>query len=112
MHHVAIVVKDTAEALEFYEGVLGLEVLPRPDFGVGGAWLRSGEQEIHLVERPGAEPSTIAHMAFRVTDVDAVVRTLTERGVQVQGPTELPNGARQAFTADPSGNLVEFNQPA
>ena len=39
--HVNLCVTDPEAAREFYEGKLGLEVLPRPDFGgFGGYWFR------------------------------------------------------------------------
>ena len=114
VHHVAVVVPDTAAALFFYRDVLGLEVIPRPDVGVGGAWLRAGGpggQEIHLIERPDATPVPGQHVAFRVGDLDAVVEELRAADVGVRGPNELPNGTRQAFVRDPSGNMVELTQP-
>src|SRR5262245_19217417 len=50
VHHVSLNVDDNEKASRFYTEVLGLEVLPRPDFPFKGAWLRAGNQEIHLIE--------------------------------------------------------------
>ena len=50
IHHVAICVRDEDEALAFYRDVLGLTVLPRPDFGFGGYWLDAGGQQVHLMK--------------------------------------------------------------
>ena len=50
VHHVSLNVSDTEVAGRFYTEVLGLEVLPRPDFGFPGAWLYAGEHAfVHLV---------------------------------------------------------------
>lgn len=111
VHHVSLNVEDAEKTGRFYIDVLGLEVLPRPDFGFKGYWLRTGNQEIHLIEVkdhrvPGGE-----HFAFRVEDMDEAVRELTERGVKVSNPMQIPGAGRQAFLRDPSGNLVELNEP-
>ena len=113
IHHVSINVSDTARALEFYNGVLGLGVLPRPNFSFGGAWLDAGHgRQIHLIE--GEVPPNLGqHVAFRVDDVDGVVAQLRAGGLDVSdakpvGDTKI----RQAFTHDPDGNLIELSQPA
>jgi catechol 2,3-dioxygenase-like lactoylglutathione lyase family enzyme len=112
VHHVSVNVADAARSLAFYVEVLGLEPIPRPDLGIGGAWLRLGEQEIHLVELAGTTPAPGQHMAFRVDDLDAATAELASRGVDVRGPSSLPNGTRQAFVQDPDGNMIELTQPA
>jgi hypothetical protein len=49
-------------------------------------------------------------MAFTVDDIDASIAALRDRGVTV--PDWSDNGAsRQTFLHDPSGNVVELNQP-
>ena len=50
VHHVSLNVDDAEKTGRFYTEVLGLEVLPRPDFPFKGLWLRAGGQEIHLIE--------------------------------------------------------------
>lgn len=44
VHHVAFRVDDMDAALEFYMGVLGCKMLPRPEGlpGARGAWLQCG----------------------------------------------------------------------
>lgn len=48
--------------------------------------------------------------AFRVDDIDETVRELARTGVEPRR-FERPDGSRQAFLRDPSGNLIEPNQP-
>jgi catechol 2,3-dioxygenase-like lactoylglutathione lyase family enzyme len=92
IHHVSINVSDTRRALAFYEGILGMAVLPRPDFSFGGAWLDAGNgRQIHLIEGD-VPPSLGQHVAFRVDVGDTAIR--------------------QAFAHDPDGNLLEFSQPS
>jgi len=51
------------------------------------------------------------HFAIRVADLDAVVRELRGRGLDVRDPKPVGT-ARQTFVHDPSGNMVELHQPA
>ena len=111
VHHVSINVQDVAEAGTFYVDVLGLEQLDRPDFGFPGMWLRSEGQEIHLMQVENHQAPEGQHFAFLVDDIEAVIAELTDRGVKVSKARALPGGARQAFLKDPSGNMLEINQP-
>lgn len=112
VHHVSLDVADVDAAARFYGDVLGLTPIDRPDFGFPGAWFEANGTQIHLIEVPAHEAPTSQHFAFRVDDVDAVVATLVDRGVEVSGPSAGFAGAgRQAFLKDPSGNLIELNQP-
>ncbi len=110
IHHVSINVKDTAAAEKFYVEVLEMELLDRPDFGFRGAWLRAGEQEVHLMEMDSGPPLKEQHFAFKVSDIDALRERLADAGFTCSEPREIAGICRQAFTHDPSGNLVEFNQ--
>ena len=110
VHHVSIMTPDVDVALEFYVDVLGLGVRSdRPDFGIGGAWLDAGGQQVHLVE--GAVPNNAGqHFALLVDDLDGVVSELRARGFDVQEPFDSGVG-RQTTVSDPAGNVVELNQP-
>ncbi len=111
IHHVSINITDLHRSLAFYVGVLGLEVLPRPDLSVDGAWLAAGAQrQVHLIVAE-VPPNRGQHFAFLVSDIDAVCRTLEASGITIDGPRSVGNG-RQAFFADPDGNRIEVNQPA
>ena len=112
VHHVSINVHDAEKTGRFYTEVLGLEMLPRPDFPFKGHWLRAGGQEIHLIEVadhhvPGGE-----HFAFGVDDIDATcrgARRARREGEQAHGHSRRAAGRRSS--RDPAGNLVELNQP-
>jgi catechol 2,3-dioxygenase-like lactoylglutathione lyase family enzyme len=111
IHHVSINVTDTAAALDFYVGVLGLGVrADRPDFSFAGAWLDIGGQQVHLLEVPMPDQKG-QHFAVWVDDLDATVAEIRAKGVTVSNPKPVGPG-RQAFVHDPSGNLVELNEPA
>jgi glyoxylase I family protein len=110
VHHVSINVTDVQAALDFYTGVLGLtQRTDRPDFGLGGAWLDVGGQQVHLIEAPVPERRG-QHFALRVDDLDAAVAELRAKDIEIADPKPVGTG-RQTFLYDPSGNMVELNQP-
>jgi catechol 2,3-dioxygenase-like lactoylglutathione lyase family enzyme len=110
IHHVSINVSDVDTARDFYVNLLGLEPLERPNFAFPGAWLRSGEQEVHLIGVDSGPPLKEQHFAFRVSDIEAIRQKLERAGVRCSKPVEIAGVCLQAFTHDPSGNMVEFNQ--
>jgi len=121
VHHVSINVRDVEAARAFYVDLLGLEVLPtRPDFPFAGYWLRSGNTELHLLEVADFDPPKGQHFAFRVSDLEGVLAEFKERGPALSGDfmnmpageiIDIPGVGRQAFVFDPTGNMVELNEP-
>jgi glyoxylase I family protein len=112
LHHASLVVSNTAASLEFYSGVLGLELTDRPDLGFPGAWLKLGEQQIHLLELPTVDPTTgrpahggrDRHVALSTRNVDLVRAALDEAGWAY---TLSISGRRALFCRDPDGNAIE-----
>ena len=112
VHHVSLNVDDVEKVGKFYTEVLGLEVLPRPDFGFPGMWLRSEGQEIHLMQVENHQAPEGQHFAFRIDDMQAALQHLEKHDVKVRGPFSIPGtGASQCFFKDPAGNMIELNQP-
>jgi catechol 2,3-dioxygenase-like lactoylglutathione lyase family enzyme len=112
VHHVSLNVHDVEETGRFYLDVLGLEKIPRPEFPFAGLWMRSEAQEIHLIQVEGHQAPEGQHFAFRVDDLDGAIAYLAEKGVKASKPNEIRGVGRQAFIRDPSGNIVELNEPA
>jgi len=110
IHHVSINVSDVDAALKFYVDVLGMEVLPRPELGFPGAWLKNADQEVHLLGIESTPPPKEQHFAFKVDDLAAVTATVQEAGFKCSKPSEIAAVCLQSFTHDPSGNMIEFNQ--
>jgi glyoxylase I family protein len=109
IHHVALNVPDVDEAVTFYTELLGGTLRDdRPDFGIAGAWIDFGGQQLHLIEAP--VPRNLGqHFAIRVGDIDAAVAELRSRGVEIADPVEV-NASRQTFLDDPGGNPIELHQ--
>lgn len=112
VHHVSINVGDVEAAGRFYVDTLGMQPLPRPDFGFPGMWLRCGGQEIHLIQVDGHVAPKGQHFALRVGDIESVRQALRAKGVEVSDVIDIPGAGRQVFFFDPAGNMIELNQPA
>lgn len=114
--HVAISVNDLDEARAFYCDVLGFEVLPRPDFGFPGLWLRVGALQLHLAvaDEPVSAGPGFPHFALYVPtdEFDATIDAVRNAGVKMLGEpsSRVDFGTRvhAAFIADPSGNVIEL----
>lgn len=117
-HHISFPVRDLARARRFYEGVLGLAPIPRPDLGtLRGIWYRAGPCEVHLIEVPagvdvGPPPPTLnplaRHAAFAVDDYDTTLAALRRHGLEVLESRD----AGQMWLRDPDGNVIELIVPA
>ena len=76
VHHVSVNVADIDEATRFYTDVLGLEQLPRPDFGFPGAWLKRVESCLRTIptqfntDRMVAEYAQSAYRPLAVRHAD------------------------------------------
>jgi lactoylglutathione lyase/methylmalonyl-CoA/ethylmalonyl-CoA epimerase len=123
--HLGVAVKSIEQALEFYQKTLGIEptgVEEVPSQKVKVAFLPVGESNIELLE-PTSEDSAIAkhiekrgegiaHLAFKVDDIEAALSTLKEKGVRLINETPQPgaHGAKIAFIHPKSTNgiLIEL----
>ncbi|MGD8206952.1 MAG: VOC family protein [Thiohalocapsa sp.] len=114
LHHVSLLVSDTARALAFYRDLLGIELDPsRPSMDFPGAWLRVGDRQIHLLELPSPDPVSgrpahggrDRHVALTVTDLDVLAQRLDAAGIDY---TISRSGRRALFCRDPDANALEL----
>ena len=114
LDHCSLIVANTSKALEFYEGILGLEVdESRPDIGYPGAWLQVGSSQIHLLEVPDPYASINRpehggrdnHVALQVSDLDEIIRRLQAAGIAY---SKSKSGRMALFCRDFDGNAVEL----
>ena len=108
---------DPRQARAFYEQVLGLRVIEQNDFAcvfdANGTMLRV--TAVAEVARPG-----YTVLGWRVADIVATVRGLTERGVvflrydgmdqDESGVWTTPGGDKIAWFTDPGGNVLSLTQ--
>ena len=122
IHHVAIIVSDYEVSREFYVERLGFEVVRenwRPEKRDWKLDLRvnpTTELEIFAPENPPERPSYpeacgLRHLAFRVSDIDAAVAELAERGIECEPVrTDDFTGERMTFFSDPDGLPLELHE--
>ena len=118
--HVNIVADDLDAARDFYGTKLGLTEIPRPDFGIPGAWFRLGPSQFHIILVPempdlkGAAP----HFAVYVptADFERTIGELKDKGIAFTSDVRVREDfgvpVKTAFCKDPSGNLIEFTDVA
>jgi YD repeat-containing protein len=115
INHVSISAPDLERSVRFYTEVLGMERVPTPRFpGQPVAWLRLGDQQVHLFQREGAPQ--FHHFGLNVDDFEAAYAKVRELEIRDEetfmgGIFELPGGEVQMYLRDPAGNLVEIDWP-
>ncbi len=113
--HVALVVKNRDEAVEFYTRKVGFEKKADYNPPAGERWVTVGPkgQDLELVlmkaEKVGAKISS-THITMSVDDCKKTSAELKSRGVQFkQEPLEHPYGVSAIFV-DLDGNTFQINQ--
>ena len=127
IEHLGIAIPSIAEALPYYEGVLGMTcyaIEEVADQKVKTAFLKVGEVKIELLE-PTSPESTVAkfieknggrggfhHIAYAVNDIEARLQEVADKGVQLIDKT--PRGGAEGMTIaflhpkSTAGILTEF----
>jgi methylmalonyl-CoA/ethylmalonyl-CoA epimerase len=127
IEHLGIAVPSIAEALPYYEGVLGMTcyaIEEVADQKVKTAFLKVGEVKIELLE-PTSPESTVAkfieknggrggfhHIAYAVNDIEVRLQEVADKGVQLIDKT--PRGGAEGMTIaflhpkSTAGILTEF----
>lgn len=114
LNHVDIIIPRGAEpaAREFYCDFLGFKEIEKPAElqKNGGIWLQLGDVQIHLGIQDGYDPAkTKAHLAYEVSDLEALKTALAKRGVRWNDNAQIPGFVRGDIR-DPFGNRIEFLQ--
>lgn len=117
LHHVSLTVTDLDKAKYFYEKILCLKELKRPDFDFPGAWYQIENQQLHLIVYPESQTirtnktlnSKEGHFALRVENYYDTLNWLKQNNVEIVEKPYGVSGFAQIFCADPDGNLIELN---
>jgi len=129
LNHVAIAVRDIAQAAEVYRDILGArvsEVVPQPEHGVSTVFITLPNAKIELLEPLGAgspiekflernPDGGIHHLCYEVDDIQAARERLKAIGARVLGDGEPKIGAHGKpvlflHPKDFCGTLVEIEQ--
>eukprot|EP01018_Ginkgo_biloba_P021902 Gb_04851 [translate_table: standard] len=118
IHHVGLLCANLEKSLEFYQGLLGLEVneaRPNDKLPYRGKWLWVGSEMIHLMELPNPDPLTgrpehggrDRHTCIAIRSVNQLKSVFEKAGVSY---TLSRSGRPAIFARDPDGNALEFTQ--
>ena len=126
LNHVAVVVNDITEALDFWEKALGIKlghVEDVPSQKVKVAFLPVGESEIELVQPTSEDTGTtkflqargagMHHLCFEVDNIDEMLADLKSRSIRLINDEPLVlKGRKMAFIHPESANgvLIELYQ--
>jgi catechol 2,3-dioxygenase-like lactoylglutathione lyase family enzyme len=116
INHVSFIVSDAEVAREFYQSVLGLALVTRPNLGFPGYWMDlGGGQTLHLlavddpyhdVPRPH-HPGRDRHLALGVANLESVITRLAEHKVAYK---VSQSGRSAVFFYDPDLNVIELTE--
>ncbi|GKT12369.1 MAG: glyoxylase I family protein [Thiomicrorhabdus sp.] len=112
--HVSIIVKDAEASLAFYQSLLGVDLLIRPNLGFPGYWidLYAG-QSLHIMQLDNPNENTIRpehggrdyHFALRVDSIEAYVEKLEKSDLIY---TRSKSGRKALFIKDLDNNAFEL----
>ncbi len=135
VHHCAIATVDLDRMVDFYQSVMGFELVSRGSWDAGSArhdamtqlsgsaahmvMLRLGTTCLELFEyqspRPrGNDPNRpvsdagLTHMAFVTDDIDADYARMTQAGVRFHCAPNASGPLRATYGRDPEGNVFEL----
>lgn len=114
LFHAGLLVSDLAVSQVFYERVLGLTRMPRPDLPYPGVWYALNDyQQLHLMQLPNPDQNAIRpphggrdrHIALGVTSIEGFQSRLELAHVVY---TRSRSGRPALFCRDPDGNTLEL----
>jgi lactoylglutathione lyase len=118
--HVGIMVKDIETSKQFYQQIVGLELIEEMIHTNGELKLAflgiNGETIVELIEGYNANlpaEGKVHHVAFTVEGIEKEKERLQSLGVSLvwEDITTLPNGAKYLFFLGPDGEWIEFYEP-
>lgn len=136
IHHTAIATLDLDRLLDFYVGLVGLQLLgdftwqddARLDTIVGlpntkarSVFLDAGNTFLEFFQYHSPEPvaregesrpcdPAITHVCFDVVEVEQEYARLSAAGVRFVSPPQRKDNVHTCYARDPDGNLVEFQE--
>jgi len=114
MRHLALYATKLDECLYFYETLLGMKVVWKPD--ADNIYLSSGDDNLALHRAPAdfvlAKHQRLDHLGFFLAqpqEVDEWHEYLKANEVEIKAaPKDHRDGTRSFYCADPDGNVVQM----
>jgi lactoylglutathione lyase len=119
IEHVGIMVKDIDKSIEFYQNVIGLELIKRmghPNPALQLAFLgfeESKETIVELIQGYNDDlpvEGKVHHICFKVDSLEEEIKRLNQFNITfiTEEIETLPDGSRYIFFAGPDGEWIEF----
>jgi catechol 2,3-dioxygenase-like lactoylglutathione lyase family enzyme len=110
LNHISIGVSDVERSAEFYQRLLGLEVVSRPGNGGINLGLRDGFLGLYSIAGFVGRPH---HFCLGVEDYDpdAIAERLGRAGLEARvdrNPNNRTSGGDQLYFTDPDGTTVQL----
>jgi catechol 2,3-dioxygenase-like lactoylglutathione lyase family enzyme len=109
--------RDSLKARAFYEGKLGFQFVSDDLFALV---MKAGESNLRIAKARDFTPAPYTVMGWEVSDIEAVVKWLIQRGVEFEkypfvqdrelGIWSAPGGDKVAWFKDPDGNVLSVSQ--
>ena len=114
-HHTSLLITDLVQAVDFYQNIIGLVPVERPDLGFEGLWYAVGDLQLHLLKltsplRHQLPPEHVGrdwHLAFAIDNLDELKQRLIARNIAY---TMSKSGRAALFCRDFDDNGLEFVQ--
>jgi len=109
-----ILVRDMKESMDFYQGLIGLELNRRfsPREGMDIAFLGKGETQVELIYNESAKESDMGNaisIAFETESLEEFMALLKETGIDIIGkPIQANPHIRYIFVRDPNGLKIQL----
>lgn len=111
INHVSLAVSDVEASAEFYQRLLGLDVVSRPSNGGINMGLSDGFLGVYQIPEPGR----VHHFCIGVDDYDAdrIKGRFDEIGYEARvsrDPANRTSGGDQLYFSDPDGTMVQLGE--
>lgn len=117
--HGAFQVRNLDDAIRFYSDKLSFTLLSQDyseEHQQRWAFLEYNGARLELIEALGKPYTPVKpehpycpHLCFETEDMDQVLHTLHENGIEiVDGPHEIPGSERWVYFTDPDMNVLEY----
>lgn len=116
VYETVLYADDVAATAAFYADVVGVEQIESPDEHSAAFRLPDGNVLLLFNPTRAGTPGRFVpshgatgpgHVAFRVSETDAVATYLRNHDVEIEREIDWPGG-RSVYVRDPAGNSVEF----
>lgn len=123
LSHIGIKTIDSKKSIDFYKDILGFQHYyhVKRKSGMQLDFLRLSGCIVELIYSPDFvehdmdKEGTVAHIALQVLDIEYLVASLKENGIDTwqseyisEAPDIFPTGIKNIFFKGPSGELIEF----